>query len=150
MSHSRQIQKLAVLLSICSHSRLSLIIGYDRIDYLDLRSLLFIVSKKLEVLQMKYVLLFYGTHEQQQAWEEISKEARDEQYAQVGRWFMENGPKIGPGNKLQPPHTATSLRFKSDGDPMTPDGDFIEANESTVVHTGTLSADLDPPLPLPT
>ena len=53
-------------------------------------SFLFIVSKKLEVLHMKYVLLFYGTKEQQQAWEEISKEARDEQYAQVGRWFAEH------------------------------------------------------------
>ena len=48
-------------------------------------SFLFIVSKKLEVLHMKYVLLFYGTIEQQQAWEEMSEEARSAQYAHVGR-----------------------------------------------------------------
>ena len=30
---------------------------------------------------MKYVLLFCGTREQQQAWEEMSEEARQAQYA---------------------------------------------------------------------
>ncbi len=34
---------------------------------------------------MKYVLLFCGTREQQQAWEEMSEEARSAQYAHVGR-----------------------------------------------------------------
>ena len=92
---------------------------------------------------MKYVLLFYGTIEQQQAWEEISKEARDEQYAQVGRWFMENGPKIGPGNQLQPPHTATSVRFKDDGEPMIHDGVFIEGNKIIGGYTEINVPDLD-------
>lgn len=78
---------------------------------------------------MKYVLLFYGTADQQQAWEEISKEAQDEQYAQVGRWFMENGPKLGSGYQLQPPHTATSVHFPDKGDPIIHDGLFIESNE---------------------
>ena len=42
---------------------------------------------------MKYVLLFCGTREQQQAWENMSEEARNAQYAQVGRWFAENAAK---------------------------------------------------------
>ena len=92
---------------------------------------------------MKYVLLFYGTREQQQAWEEISKEARDEQYAQVGRWFMENGPKLGPGNQLQPPHTATSVRFQDKGDPMIHDGVFIEGNEVVGGYVEINVPDLD-------
>ena len=44
---------------------------------------------------MKYVLLFCGTREQQQAWEDMSEEARNAQYAQVGRWFAENRAKLG-------------------------------------------------------
>ncbi len=68
---------------------------------------------------MKYVLLFCGTREQQQAWENMSEEARNAQYAQVGRWFAENAAKLGPGNQLQSPHNhpfcsamrAASMRF---------------------------------------
>jgi len=92
---------------------------------------------------MKYVLLFYGTKEQQQAWEEISKEARDEQYAQVGSWFMENGSKLGPGNQLQPPHTATSVRFQEKGEPMIHDGVFIEGNEVVGGYVEINVPDLD-------
>jgi hypothetical protein len=78
---------------------------------------------------MKYVLLFCGTREQQQAWEEMTEEARTAQYAQVGRWFAENASKIGPGNQLQPPYTATTVRFQGDGEPIVRDGPFIEGNE---------------------
>jgi len=67
---------------------------------------------------MKYVLLFCGTREQQQAWEEMSEEARRAQYAQVGRWFAENAAKLGPGHQLQSPHTATTVRFQGDGEPI--------------------------------
>ena len=59
---------------------------------------------------MKYVLLFCGTREQQQAWENMSEEARNAQYAQVGRWFAENAAKLGPGN---PVVTALLSRWRS-------------------------------------
>jgi hypothetical protein len=39
---------------------------------------------------MKYVLLFCGTREQQQAWEEMSEEERSAQYGRVARWFGES------------------------------------------------------------
>jgi hypothetical protein len=80
---------------------------------------------------MKYVLLFCGTREQQQAWEEMSEEARRAQYAQVGRWFAEHAAKLGPGNQLQSPHTATTVRFQGDGEPIVRDGPFIEATRSS-------------------
>ena len=47
---------------------------------------------------MKYVLLFCGTRELQQAWVDLTEEARSAQYAEVGRWFAENGAKIGPAD----------------------------------------------------
>jgi hypothetical protein len=60
---------------------------------------------------MKFVLLFCGTRELQQAWIDLTEEARSAQYAEVGRWFAENGARLGPGNQLQPPFTATTVRF---------------------------------------
>jgi hypothetical protein len=92
---------------------------------------------------MKYVLLFCGTAEQQQAWENISKEARDMQYAEVGRWFAENGAKLGHGNQLQPPQTATSVVFSGQGEPIVRDGPFIEGNEVIGGYVEINVADLD-------
>ena len=97
---------------------------------------------------MKYVLLFCGTREQQQAWEDMSEEARNAQYAQVGRWFAENNAKLGPGNQLQPPHTATTVRFQSDGEPIIHDGPFIEGNEVIGGYVEVNVADLDEALRL--
>jgi hypothetical protein len=97
---------------------------------------------------MKYVLLFCGTREQQQAWENMSEEARSAQYAQVGRWFAENAAKLGPGNQLQSPHTATTVRFQGDGEPIVRDGPFIEGNEVIGGYTEITVADLDEALRL--
>src|SRR5260370_40268225 len=91
---------------------------------------------------MKYVLLFCGTREQQQAWEEMSEEARWAQYAQVGRWFAENAAKLGPGNQLQSPHTAATVRFQGDGEPIVRDGPFIEGNEVIGGYTALTAPDL--------
>ncbi len=97
---------------------------------------------------MKYVLLFCGTREQQQAWEEMSEEARNAQYAQVGRWFEENGAKLGPGNQLQPPQTATTVRFQAGGETIVRDGPFIEGNEVIGGYVEINVADLDEALRL--
>ncbi len=97
---------------------------------------------------MKYVLLFCGTREQQQAWEEMSEEARNAQYAQVGRWFAENGAKLGPGNQLQPPQTATTVRFQAGGETIVRDGPFIEGNEVIGGYVEINVADLDEALRL--
>ena len=97
---------------------------------------------------MKYVLLFCGTREQQHAWEALTEEARNAQYAQVGRWFAEHAAKLGPGNQLQSPDTATTVRFQVDGQPIVRDGPFIEGNEVIGGYTEITVADLDEALHL--
>ena len=97
---------------------------------------------------MKYVLLFCGTREQQQAWEDMTEEARNAQYAQVGRWFAENSARIGPSNQLQPPHTATTVRFQDTGEPIIHDGPFLEGNEVIGGYVEITVADLDEALRL--
>lgn len=92
---------------------------------------------------MKYVLLFCGSRELQQAWEDLTEEARSAQYAEVGRWFAEHGAKLGPGNQLQPPHTATTVHFQGKGEPVIHDGPFIEGNEVIGGYVEINVADLD-------
>ncbi len=97
---------------------------------------------------MKYVLLFCGTREQQQAWEEMTDEARNAQYAQVGRWFAEHSAKLGPANQLQPPQTATTVHFQGEGEPLIYDGPFLEGNEVIGGYVEITVADLDEALRL--
>lgn len=97
---------------------------------------------------MKYVLLFCGTRELQQAWIDLTEEARSAQYAEVGRWFAEHGAKLGPGNQLQPPHTATTVHLQSKGEPIIHDGPFIEGNEVISGYVEINVADLDEALRL--
>ncbi len=78
---------------------------------------------------MKYILLFGGTTEGQQMWESMPEDARTQAYAAVERWFQENGSKITGGYELQPPSTATTVRFNGNGAPIVTDGPFIEGNE---------------------
>jgi hypothetical protein len=92
---------------------------------------------------MKYVLLFCGTREQQQAWENMTEDARARQYEQVGRWFAENRAKLGASNQLQPPQTATTVRFQDAGEPLVHDGAFIEGNEVIGGYVEITVADLD-------
>jgi hypothetical protein len=92
---------------------------------------------------MKYVLLFCGTREQQEAWENMSDKARAAQYDRVARWFDEHHAKLGPSNQLQPPQTATTVRFQQTGEPLVHDGPFIEGNEVIGGYTEIRVADLD-------
>jgi hypothetical protein len=92
---------------------------------------------------MKYVLLFCGTREQQQAWENMTEEDRSAQYAQVGRWFEEHRARLGPGNQLQPPQMATTVRFQETGEPLIHDGPFIEGNEVIGGYVEITVPDLD-------
>lgn len=78
---------------------------------------------------MKYVLLFCGTRDQQRAWEEMTEEARAAQYVRVVSWFAEHRAWLGPSNQLQPPQTATTVRFSAEGEAIVHDGPFLEGNE---------------------
>lgn len=92
---------------------------------------------------MKYVLLLFGTTQDAQRWEEMTEEARAQQYEQAGRWFAEHRSKIGGTQQLQPAHTATSVRFASDGQPYVTDGPFLEGNEVIGGYIEVNVADLD-------
>ena len=92
---------------------------------------------------MKYVLLLFGTTQDAQRWEEMTEEARAQQYARAGRWFSEHSAKIRGSHQLQPPHTATSVSFASGGEPIVSDGPFLEGNEVIGGYIEIEVADLD-------
>lgn len=92
---------------------------------------------------MKYVLLLFGTTQDVERWERMTEEERAQQYAQAGRWFAEHRAKIGGSHQLQPAHTATSVRFASDGRPLVTDGPFLEGNEVIGGYIEIDVADLD-------
>jgi hypothetical protein len=79
---------------------------------------------------MKYVLLFVGNSEDQDAWEKLPKEQLAAAYERAGKWFEEHSKagKIVGSAELQGPSTATTVRIKN-GKPMVTDGPYIEAKE---------------------
>jgi len=92
---------------------------------------------------MKYVLLFCGTDEDAAAFAALSEAELSERYAQVGRWFAENGARIRGTNQLQDPETATSVRFAGGGSPVVTDGPFLEGKEQIGGYAEVEVADLD-------
>src|SRR5919206_3937474 len=92
---------------------------------------------------MKYIFLFCGTTQDQHTWETMPEEIRNQAYARVGQWFAENGSRITGGNQLQPPSTATTVRFSGNGQPILTDGPFIEGNEVIGGYAEVEAADLD-------
>ena len=97
---------------------------------------------------MKYVFLFCGTTEQQQEWDKMSQEELHAQYAKVGQWFVEYGSKLGNGNELQSPQTATTVLFQRNGEAIVRDGPFIEGKEVIGGYVEVNVADLDEALRL--
>jgi hypothetical protein len=92
---------------------------------------------------MKYVFLFCGTVADQEAFESLSPERLRERYAQVGHWFAGNSSRLGPGNQLQGPETATTVQFRPDGPPVIKDGLFMEGKEIVGGYSEVNVADLD-------
>lgn len=91
---------------------------------------------------MKYVFLFCGTAADQAAFDALTPEQLGERYAQVGRWFAEHRDRLGAGNQLQGPETATTVSFAG-GAPLVKDGVFIEGKELVGGYTEVEVADLD-------
>jgi hypothetical protein len=81
-------------------------------------------------MQMKYVLLFAGTMDEQDMWEKLPKEQLEEAYKRVGQWFEEHSKagRIVGGEELRGPSTATTVHIKNGKATLT-DGPFIEAKE---------------------
>ncbi|HZU13321.1 MAG TPA: YciI family protein [Chloroflexota bacterium] len=92
---------------------------------------------------MKYVLLFGGTREAQQAWDTMPDDVRQQAYTRVEQWFRENGSKITGGYQLQSPGTATTVRLDGNGGSMVTDGPFIEGNEVIGGYAEIEVGDLD-------
>jgi hypothetical protein len=79
---------------------------------------------------MKYVLLFVGTMEDQERWDNQSREELDRAMQGAGRWFEEysRAGKILGGEQLQGPHTVTTVT-SANGRRIVTDGPFIESKE---------------------
>jgi hypothetical protein len=92
---------------------------------------------------MKYVFLFCGTQADQAAFEALSPDELRERYAQVGQWFAANAPKLGSGNQLQGPETATTVSFTAGSAARVTDGLFLEGKEIVGGYTEVTVTDLD-------
>jgi hypothetical protein len=92
---------------------------------------------------MKYVFLFCGTPADQADYDSLTPEELRGRYAEVGRWFAENHARLGHGNQLQGPETATTVRFEPNGKPIIKDGLFLEGKEIVGGFTEVDVADLD-------
>lgn len=79
---------------------------------------------------MKYVLMFVGSSEDQDAWEKLSKEQLAVAYEGANKWFEEqsrSGRLVG-GEELQGPRSSTTVRIKN-GKAIVTDGPYVEAKE---------------------
>ena len=79
---------------------------------------------------MKYVLLFVGTMDDQERFENMSPEetAAGMKLAKNGSEEYARAGKIVGGEQFKGPQTATTVRFQ-DGKPIVTDGPFIESKE---------------------
>ena len=79
---------------------------------------------------MKYVLLFVGTMEDQERFENMPADQMEAGMKAAGKWFEDysRAGKIVGGKQLKGPQTATTVRF-NDGKPIVTDGPFVESKE---------------------
>lgn len=95
---------------------------------------------------MKYLLLFCGTREAQQAYEAMTADELGTRLAQVGRWFEQHQSKITDSNQLAAPDTATTVHLDRGDEPLITNGPYLEGNEViggyAVVHVPDLDAAL--------
>lgn len=75
---------------------------------------------------MKYVLLFVETEEFEKDFQAMDPAERDRAYQLVDKWFADHAGMIRGGNKLQAPHTATTVRLDGGAEPVVVDGPFVE------------------------
>lgn len=96
---------------------------------------------------MKYMLMFCATEQGAEEWAKLPEEVRHDDYAKIGAWFGQNSDKLVITHELQPPSTATTVRFK-DGQAVVSDGPFMEAKEVIGGYAVVDVADLDAALEL--
>jgi hypothetical protein len=91
---------------------------------------------------VKYVLLFVETEQFANELQTMAPADRDRAYQLVGKWFADHADKVRGGSKLQPPHTATTVRMDA-GDPIVLDGPFVEGKEVVSGYAEVDAGDLD-------
>ncbi|HVH62162.1 MAG TPA: YciI family protein [Candidatus Dormibacteraeota bacterium] len=79
---------------------------------------------------MKYVLLFVGTREDQDRWDEMSPEQVQATMGGAGEWFekFSRQGKIVGGEQLQGYKTVSTIQGRN-GNRVVTDGPFIESKE---------------------
>jgi hypothetical protein len=92
---------------------------------------------------VRYVLLFVETEQFEQDLEAMTQSDRDRAFELVGKWMIDHADKIRGGNKLQPAHTATTVRLDSGAEPIITDGPFVEGKEVVSGYCEIEVADLD-------
>jgi hypothetical protein len=93
---------------------------------------------------MKYMLLIHQgttpTPFDPEAWATLSEDEQQEIHAAYKA--INETPGVTPGNGLQPPETATTVRVQ-DGKPITTDGPFVETKEALNGYLVYEADDLD-------
>jgi len=79
---------------------------------------------------MKFVLLFVGTRDDQDRWDQMTPEQIQASMGGAGDWFerFSREGKIAGGEQLQSYRTVTTVRAEN-GKPVVTDGPFIESKE---------------------
>jgi hypothetical protein len=91
---------------------------------------------------VKYVLMFVDTEEFANELQAMGPAERERAYAKVHQWMAEHSDKIRGGSKLQPEHTATTIRLEG-GEALVTDGPFMEGKEVVSGFLEVEVADLD-------
>ncbi|HEV8624772.1 MAG TPA: YciI family protein [Acidimicrobiia bacterium] len=92
---------------------------------------------------MRYVLLFVETEQFEKDLQAMSDADRERAYALAGKWFVDHADKIRGAGKLQPAHTATTVRLGDGAEPIITDGPFVEGKEVVSGYAEVEVADLD-------
>jgi hypothetical protein len=89
------------------------------------------------------VLLFVETEQFENELAAMSQDERERANALALKWFADHADKIRGGSKLQPAHTATTVRLDRGSEPLITDGPFVEGKEIVSGYTEVEVDDLD-------
>lgn len=92
---------------------------------------------------MRYVLLFVETEEFENRLAAMSEPEREHAFELVGKWLADHADKIRGGSKLQPAHSATTVRLDRGAEPLITDGPFVEGKEIVSGYSEIEVDDLD-------
>ncbi|WP_084964415.1 YciI family protein [Thermoactinospora rubra] len=92
---------------------------------------------------MKYALLFVETEQFEQELAAMSQDERDRAVEKVMRWLDDHAGRITHRAKLQPAHTATTVRLGEGDEPLITDGPFVEGKEVVSGYVEMELNDLD-------